>query len=78
MSLPDPVASIDAVTEVFVNFWTADRAVLGNLYALGTTDPELASSLAVKSMFAAPTQSLRELLRRKRLGLLRADRSKNR
>ena len=49
MRLPDPVGSIDAVIAVFVDFWTADRAVLGNLYALGTTDPELASSLAARN-----------------------------
>jgi AcrR family transcriptional regulator len=49
MRLPDPVASIEAVIAVFVDFWIADRAVLGNLYALGSTDPELASSLVTRN-----------------------------
>jgi AcrR family transcriptional regulator len=49
MRLPDPLASIDAVVAVFVDFWTADGAVLGNLYALGSTDPELRSSLEARN-----------------------------
>ncbi|HEV8021937.1 MAG TPA: TetR/AcrR family transcriptional regulator, partial [Candidatus Lustribacter sp.] len=63
MGLSDPVASIDAVVALFVDFWAADRAVLGNLYALGTTDPELTNSLAARNerrrhLFSVLTQRL--------------------
>jgi hypothetical protein len=49
MRLPDPSASIDAVIALFIDFWTADRAVLGSLYALGTTDAELRSALTARN-----------------------------
>ena len=49
MSLPDPSAAITAIISIFVDFWTAERVVLRNLYSLGSTDPDLACALAARN-----------------------------
>ncbi len=49
MILDDPRASIAALVAIFNEFWASDRATLGNLYALGSSDAEFAAVLLARN-----------------------------
>ena len=49
MILDDPRASIAALVAIFNEFWASDRATLGNLYALGSSDAEFAAVLRARN-----------------------------
>ena len=49
MTQPDPVAAIRQVIEIFCEFWSFDQEALASLYAVGSSDPELAASLHARN-----------------------------
>lgn len=49
MSNGDPRSAVEQLIAIFVAFWASDQNTLGNLYALGSNDPDFRAVLRARN-----------------------------